>query len=76
MAIFFHVKAIHRRNKVSNFCQFCEFFKVCELQESVVNAVEDVLKLIEIGNRLRYECICNFVPYFYILYNLLFCGFR
>ncbi|XP_028416467.1 kinesin-like protein KIF2A [Dendronephthya gigantea] len=27
--------------------------QVCELQESVVNAVEDVLKLIEIGNRLR-----------------------
>lgn len=28
--------------------------KVCELQESVVGAVEEVLKLIEIGNRLRY----------------------
>lgn len=28
-------------------------FKVCDLQETIVNAVEDVLKLIEIGNRLR-----------------------
>ncbi|XP_046862709.1 kinesin-like protein KIF2A [Xenia sp. Carnegie-2017] len=27
--------------------------QICELQESVVNAVEEVLKVIEIGNRLR-----------------------
>ena len=28
-------------------------FQVCELEEKIVNSVQDTLKLIELGNKLR-----------------------
>ena len=34
---------------------FTCFFQVCDLEEKIVHSVQEVLKLIELGNRLRWD---------------------